>query len=284
MEPTSDQSDLTIPEGLAVAGSYASTREGDDHGLVVLAMGLSYWLVGTADRFVLLVDARAYDAVVYQLALFDQESNGWPPRPPKQTAPRIRTPAYTPFLWALFLVLVFLLQARWPGVLESWGASEPQALFERGEWWRPVTALFLHGGLAHLLSNAGAGLFVFTSVLTTLGLARGWLLLLAASIGGNILAAAAHFHVAYQSIGASTAVFAGIGLLTGNATREAVRNAGGFQSFKPVFAPLAAGLVLLGLLGAGDVRTDVIAHATGFFCGLLLGFVQYPRKASARSS
>ena len=42
--------------------------------------------------------------------------------------------------------------------------------------------------------------------------------------------------------------------------------------WRAVFVPLAAGLTLLGLFGAGDLRTDVGAHVTGFAAGLVLGF------------
>jgi glycopeptide antibiotics resistance protein len=38
--------------------------------------------------------------------------------------------------------------------------------------------------------------------------------------------------------------------------------------------------MLLGLLGAGNERTDVLAHLTGFFCGALLGasYARIPAK------
>jgi len=38
-----------------------------------------------------------------------------------------------------------------------------------------------------------------------------------------------------------------------------------------VFVPLAAGVTLLGLLGAGGLHPDVVAYATGFASGLALG-------------
>jgi hypothetical protein len=36
---------------------------------------------------------------------------------------------------------------------------------------------------------------------------------------------------------------------------------------------LIGGLVLFGLTGVGGERTDVMAHATGFLAGLLLGWI-----------
>jgi hypothetical protein len=37
------------------------------------------------------------------------------------------------------------------------------------------------------------------------------------------------------------------------------------------WAPLIAGVILLGFTGAGGERTDVLAHLTGFAMGLLAG-------------
>jgi hypothetical protein len=40
-----------------------------------------------------------------------------------------------------------------------------------------------------------------------------------------------------------------------------------------MFAPLAAGLALLALYGAGGLNTDVGAHVSGFLAGLGFGFL-----------
>jgi membrane associated rhomboid family serine protease len=103
-----------------------------------------------------------------------------------------------------------------------------------------------------------------------MGRLRGWLLLALAATAGNLAVAAVNYPGPYRSIGASTAVFAGLGLLTGRAIRV-LRGEGGRLRWRPVFVPLAAGVTLLGLFGAGDVRTDVVAHVTGFAAGLMLG-------------
>ena len=76
--------------------------------------------------------------------------------------------------------------------------------------------------------------------------------------------------LAIMLIGASTAVFAGLGLLTGRAVRV-IRGENGQLRWRTVFVPLAAGVTLLGLFGAGGLHTDVMAHATGFVAGLVLG-------------
>ena len=294
-----------VSNGLAEAGVYPTSAVGFDHGLVVLAMGQPYWLIPSDAGFRLLVEPQAIGVAREQLECFDRESIGWPPAPAAPEMPARKTEFFTPLLWTLVVLAVFCGQIEWPGVGENAGALDAQGVFGRGEWWRLGTALFLHADLGHLASNVLSGIFVFSAVLSTIGWRRGWLLLAVASIAGNFAIAALNYPGPYRSLGASTAIFAGLGLLTGRAIR-AVRRAGHppafTQHFKPtggtpvprgmgvspmsegfgvradphpwraVFVPLAAGLTLLGLFGAGDVRTDVGAHVTGFAAGLALGF------------
>jgi membrane associated rhomboid family serine protease len=120
------------------------------------------------------------------------------------------------------------------------------------------------------LANAVSGFFVFSAVVSTMGRLRGWLLLALAAAAGNLAVAALNYPGPYRSIGASTAVFAGLGLLTGRAVRVLCGENGQLR-WRALLVPLAAGVTLLGLFGAGGLRTDVVAHATGFAAGLVLG-------------
>ena len=268
------------PADLAEAGVYPTATDGFDHGLVVLAMGFPYWLFPSDRGYRLLVDAPAFATVQEQLACFDRESAGWPPAPAMRSAPRLDWP--TPLLWALAVLAVFWCQGQWPGVLEQAGVLDSRAVFNRGEWWRLVTALFLHANVGHLVSNIGSGVFVLAAVITTLGRIRGWLLVALAAVAGNFVAAALHPAEPYQSLGASTAIFAGLGLLAGRAIRVLGRP-GRRHPWRAVIAPLASGLALLGLFGAGDARTDVGAHAAGFGAGILLGVAAgLPRRRAVK--
>jgi rhomboid protease GluP len=259
-----------VPRDLAEAGTYPTAAAGFDHGLVVLAMGCPYWLLPFGGRYRLLVEPGALEEVRVQLECFDRESIGWPPPPPPR-GPARRTEIATPLLWALAVTAAYCAQGRWPGLLEDSGALDAQAVFDRGEWWRIGTALFLHADVGHLVSNALSGIFAFSAVLSTLGRRRGWLLLALASLTGNLAVAALNYPGPYLSLGASTAIFAALGLLTGRAVRV-VRQHRPERSWRPVVAPLAAGIVLLGLFGAGGIHIDVGAHAAGFAAGLAWGF------------
>lgn len=269
-DTSGDSAGQPLPADLAEAGIYATAAEGFDHGLVVLAMGLPYWLAPSVAGFRLLVEPEALGEVRGQLACFDRESVGWPPLPPAENAAR-RFELGTPLLWALAVMAVYCCQIRWPGRLEEAGELDTQAVFDRGEWWRPATALFLHADAGHLISNELSGIFAFSAVLATIGLGRGWLLLALASVTGNLAAAALSYPGPYRSLGASTAVFAGLGLLTGRAIR-AVGSGSPRRRWAAVLAPLAAGIALLGLFGAGGFQVDIGAHACGFAAGIAWGF------------
>lgn len=177
---------------------------------------------------------------------------------------------FTPLLWAILVQWAFWAQQARPGYWEQRGALDAQAVFNRGEWWRLGSALFLHADIGHLISNELSGIFAFSAVLTTLGRRRGWLLIALASVTGNLAIAALHYPGIYRSIGASTAIFAALGLLTGRAIRL-VGGTGRSGRFKAFLVPFGAGIAVLGLFGAGGVDIDAGAHLTGFLAGLLFG-------------
>jgi len=81
-----------------------------------------------------------------------------------------------------------------------------------GEVYRTVTALLLHGDIAHLLGNC-AGLVVFgTAAANLAGWGTAWLMILMAGGMGNY-ANALFYQFGHRSIGASTAVFGAVGIL-----------------------------------------------------------------------
>ncbi len=271
-----------LPEDLEEAGCYRTTGEGFDHSLVILALGQVCWLMPTDAGYRLLVEKSAATRVRAELASYDRESVGWPPRTAPEAPALARLDLVTPMLWALTVLAVFQGQLRQPEWTDA-GALDSAAIFDHHEWWRALTALFLHVDAAHLASNLLAGVFVFAAVLSIFGRARGWLLLGLAAVAGNLAVAAAHYPGPYRSLGASTAIFGALGLLTGRAVRIAA-NALHPHRWRSFFAPAAAGLIVLALYGAGEPPVDVLAHGTGFAAGAVLGFVAgRPASAGARS-
>jgi rhomboid protease GluP len=266
-----------------IAGVYPTGHEAWQHALVVLAMGLPCWILATPQGHELRVDARAdLPRIRDQLDCFDRESVGWPP-PRIHTlethSPRASAPL-SPALWVIALFAVFHLQLKHPALTDA-ALLDAERVFGHGEWWRAASALWLHGDFGHLLSNAGSGALVFTALVHTFREPlRAWTLLAAAAILGNLAAVAIHHGEPYRSLGASTAVFAGLGLLTGRAARLLLQG-GGARRWRAVALPLLSGLVVLGLLGAGEARVDVVAHATGFIAGVLVALLAAPKPRRA---
>lgn len=147
------------------------------------------------------------------------------------------------------------------------GAADARSILA-GQTWRAVTALTLHADVAHLLSNVVSGGVVAAALCRTLGGGLTAVLLLAAGAGGNWLNAVLR-GPGHVSVGASTAVLGGIGIVTGLACVRSWRLGTGFAR---AWVPLAAGFALLALLGATeDARVDVGAHLLGFLVGGVLG-------------
>jgi membrane associated rhomboid family serine protease len=100
-----------------------------------------------------------------------------------------------------------------------------------------------------------------------LGSGLAWFSILVAGAFGNLLAALIR-PIGHTSIGASTAVFAALGLLAGRGWADRRR----LQTSSFVrYAPIIGAVVLLSYLGTAGERTDVLAHVTGFVSGLFVG-------------
>ena len=139
-----------------------------------------------------------------------------------------------------------------------------------GQIWRFVTAIFLHGGLAHLLYNLFA-LALFGSILEKLiGGKRFLIVFFVTGILANIISV--NFYD--SSLGASGAIFGVIGALVW------------VRPLMPVWAfGLPMPLFFAGILWAtGDLiglfvpsNTANLAHLSGMFFGILFGII-YRRK------
>jgi membrane associated rhomboid family serine protease len=138
----------------------------------------------------------------------------------------------------------------------------------QGQVWRTVTALTLHADTLHVLGNALTGSIFLSAVNRRLGDGRGPLLVLLAGALGNGLNAL-WYRTGHLSIGASTAVFAAVGILA--ATQLAIDRSTGPRSWLEKAAPIVGGLALLGMLGASP-HSDLLAHLFGLIAGILVGF------------
>ena len=170
----------------------------------------------------------------------------------------------------ILLMAVFYWQNQDPSLARR-AASSSIGLFGQGEWWRPFTALFLHADLGHLVGNLLSGLVFATLVSRLTGPLLGWAMILACGTVGNIITSLLTYPEPFVSLGASTAVFAALGILSGLGVAETLRDRARLPWVR-VSAPFLAGLILLGWLGGGSGgNTDVLGHMFGFGSGLVAG-------------
>jgi membrane associated rhomboid family serine protease len=170
---------------------------------------------------------------------------------------------YVVTLLAVFVALhVDLFDRDWLGA----GRLEADSLL-RGEWWRAITALTLHVELAHLGGNLAFGAFFGYFVGRYLGHGVGWFAVLLAAGGANVLNAWVQ-SPAHRSIGASTAVFAALGLLMAYIWRRGYWRG---TPWRARIAPIVAGIGLLAFTGTAGENTDLGAHLFGFIAGIVFG-------------
>jgi rhomboid protease GluP len=143
------------------------------------------------------------------------------------------------------------------------------AAMHAGEWWRAVTALTLHADLAHLAGNLFFGSLFGWFAGRYLGSGIAWLLILLAGACGNVVNVLI-LGEGHRAIGASTAVFAALGLL-GSLGWTGRR--GSAQGWIYRWGPVVAAVALLAYTGAGGERTDIGAHIWGFVAGLGAGLL-----------
>jgi len=143
------------------------------------------------------------------------------------------------------------------------------AAMRAGEWWRAVTALTLHADLEHLAANVFFGGVFGWFAGRYLGSGVAWLLILAAGACGNIINVLV-MGAGHRAIGASTAVFAALGLL-GSLGWAGRRQSVQGRIYR--WGPIIAAVALLAYTGSGGERTDIGAHIWGFAAGLGAGLL-----------
>ena len=143
------------------------------------------------------------------------------------------------------------------------GACFGPSIFVGHEWYRLVTAMFLHGGLIHIGFNMMVLIDIGPMVEEIYGSARYLFLYVAMGIASYVVSAlAGNF-----SVGASGAILGIIGLLIAITTKR-----GGLQ-MRELRSRLISWVVTIFLLGflARGLRTDNWAHFGGLASGFLLG-------------
>jgi membrane associated rhomboid family serine protease len=191
-------------------------------------------------------------------------------RAARRLGPVLRRPRSATVVILGINLIVFAVEVALGGstslqVLVDMGAMVP-ILVAQGEYWRLVTAMFLHVGVLHLAFNS-FGLYLFGSLIEgVLGAAR----FIAVYLITGVCAAAASFAFSppgTAAAGASGAVFGLLGAWLAFNLRR--------RSLSLAQANIQGALMLIGInlaLGFLLPGIDNIAHLGGLAAGLVAGF------------
>lgn len=241
-------------------------NECEERSFVLHAVGIASQVAWLGRAWVLVVPAEQQAVALGHLVQYEREN------PPRRRPAPLEPLHRRAWLGSLGYAAVILGAGYLAGQL-ALGADwfDAGALVagptRAGEPWRALTALTLHLDVGHLLANLGFGAVFGLLAGQLLGPGVAWLTVVIAAGAANLLNSFVQ-PATHASVGASTAVFATLGMLAAYAWRLR-RNEGERWAYR--WAPLVAGVILLGFTGAGGERTDVLAHLTGFAMGVLAG-------------
>jgi len=241
-------------------------RDCEDRAFMLGAVDIASAVVPAGDGFAL--EVAEVDADRARAQLIQYAAENLPPPPPAPPPPLHRHAWVGCATYALSLLGVAYVISNGLVRLDAFQAGQLDAArVQSGQWWRAWTALTLHVSGPHLAANLGAGIWFGYLAGRQLGVGVAWLLIVAGGGVANLLEGllGPPWH---QSVGASTAVFTALGLMSAYTWRERLRLP---QSWVQRWGPLVAGVCLLGWLGTAGEHTDIMAHLLGFGIGVLLG-------------
>ncbi len=248
----------------------ANRRRSSEAALVLTALEIEHNLTRFESRWQLSVSADEAARAGAELAAYDSECHA-PPVGRKPIAELSH--GWNGVATFAGLLLFVGILARQDALGLDWvGAGRLDAgRVISGEWWRAITALTLHVDFDHLASNIVFGSFFGLYVGRYLGSGLGWAAILAGGVIGNAVNAWIQ-PAEHLAIGASTSVFAALGLLGAYTWRRGfLRN----TPWKDRIAPVTAAIFLLAFTGTGTGtgadNIDVMAHLTGFLSGFGIG-------------
>jgi rhomboid protease GluP len=237
-----------------------------EYGLVLEARGIEHQTAEDEDSWVLSVPVGMRHRAYEELSRYSVE------RGVRRSLPEVVQPRPGAAIGLFVYVLILLMTAYCAGNATfgaDWLSLGSLDAGARSEWWRAVTALTLHLDQEHLLGNLLFGAVAGIAMSRLLGPGVAWASILGAAALANY-AEILITPITQRAVGASTAVFAALGMLSGMAWRQrlTLRERRWYR-----WAPLIAGICLLTLLGAGTAHVDVLGHALGFLFGLGVGWV-----------
>ncbi len=262
---------MMIDDDLRLVFESDRRTECADRALVLTAVNIPHRIVESAGLYSIVVPAAYSADAVEQLMQYDEENP--PLAPPKP--PAIHYFDARPGLVLFALVISFVAWAESASLFNiDWRAAGrvDGDLIRDGEWWRNITSLTLHSSFKHFAGNLVFGCLFGFFAGRLMGSGVAWLVIVIAGATGNLVNTLLLESV-HRAVGASTAVFAALGLLAGFVWRGKLM-AQDRWAYRA--GPIVGGFALLMFTGTGGPNTDVGAHLMGFLAGLLAGVLLAP--------
>lgn len=258
-----------MSDGYSAVFESTNRRDCSDRALVLTSLSIPHQVLDDGERCLLVVADGDLHRARHELWLYGQEN-----QPVSKPRSLILPAVYSPLPGVIGYIVVICLVGWLAGAGafgQDWlaaGRVDGSAIRD-GDWWRVFTALTLHADLGHLLGNIGFGGLFGALAARVIGSGVTWLSVVLMAGAANLLNTAL-LTANHRSIGASTAVFAALGLVAGFVWRGRLMA----QDRWPYrLGPIVGGIALLAYTGTGDESTDIGAHLAGFVCGFAGGIV-----------
>jgi len=251
--------------------SLEDKKQSQEIELLFSARKIPYYRFSFGDSYCLEIPLKYKKFAILEIEKFYRENEDWPQIRPKGSSSFFK--ASSTHLFILLALVLFHGKVHRSVASKVWferGIFSAEKILD-GEYPRIITSLSLHLDDAHLLSNI-FGLALFGSgVNYFLGSGISILAILSAAALGNY-GNALFYQVHHQAAGASTAVFAALGLTAALRIKDYVNTP---YNGKKHFIPLIAALGIFALMGT-SLQSDVMAHFLGFISGILIGALCLP--------
>ncbi len=269
-----------MDEGWTIVYDSDNRQACSDRALVLTSLKIPFEILSDDRRCMLAVPAEVAERAKYEIWQYDKENQPVPRRKPR-LVPKFQNAVPGVVIYIVIVCLVAWLAGESVFNRDWVSAGRVDGeLIRQGEWWRTLTALTLHSGFRHLAGNIGFGALFGILAGRLFGSGLTWLCVVIASGLANtlntLLLASSH-----KAIGASTAVFAALGLIAGFVW-SAKLMAQDRWAYR--LGPIVGGIALLAYTGTGGPDTDIGAHLAGFVCGFGFGMLVtlLPRVPSSR--
>lgn len=183
---------------------------------------------------------------------------------------------------AMFAAEVALGGSTSARTLHRLGALEPYAVLVRGEYWRLLTALFLHYGPVHLFVNLFALQFFGPTLERMIGSTRftaSYLICGVASCAEVALLWRLGWSRADQLVGASGAVMGIVGTWAGALLRE--RH---LAESRSALRSIIAILIVQSVFDILTPQVSMAAHLSGFGAGVMVGLLLARRRVGSEAA